>query len=163
MYTILTRVGTTHEYLYVCRLAAVHYFHIFWHKIDKFILIFVKNLTEWKIFIFSMFHMFSTCCSISKVSTLLRDYSFLFFKDIVGLALSYSSKINAVLCPQRVSWPLKERCYVFSEFNAAHPVGVWQPAADNNGRLVHFFKIWTFWVGCDSLPQTIQSFPCFKF
>jgi len=40
-----------------------------------------------------------------------------------GLTLSYS-KINAVLCPQRVSLPLKEITrYMFSEGKAAYPVG----------------------------------------
>ncbi len=33
---------------------------------------------------------------------------------------------------------------------------VWQPAADSNISLAHFFKIWTCWVGCGSLLLTIM-------
>jgi hypothetical protein len=44
------------------------------------------------------------------------------YEQILELTLSYSSKINGYLYPQRVSPPLKKRCDMFSEGNAAHLV-----------------------------------------
>ncbi len=34
---------------------------------------------------------------------------------------------------------------------------VWQPSEDSNGRLVHFFKIWTCWVGRESPLQIVMA------
>ncbi len=51
-------------------------------------------------------------------------HAILHFKDIINTFISYSSEINAVFCPRRVSLPLtKKRCdIVSSEGCAAYPV-----------------------------------------
>ncbi len=49
---------------------------------------------------------------------------------IIFLTLSYSLKINAVLCPERVYLPFKKRRDIFSEGNAAHAVRCGRPLAD---------------------------------
>ncbi len=36
--------------------------------------------------------------------------------------------------------------------------GVTAAAADSNGQLAHFFRIWTCWVGCDSSLQIVMAF-----
>jgi hypothetical protein len=83
-----------------------------------------------------------------------------------ALTLSYSSKMNSYLHHQRVSPPMKNRPDMFSEGNAAHPVGcdsplqkvmalwgpiclksnsqgqVLQPSADNNGAPKGHYYLW---------------------
>ncbi len=73
--------------------------------------------------------------------------------------LSYSSKINGYLYLQRVSW---KKCRdMFSEGNAAHPVG-----CDSPPQIVmavrHTFLIWTCWVECGSLLLSIMALFKFK-
>ncbi len=46
----------------------------------------------------------------------------------------YSSEINAILCPQKVSLPLKKRLYMSSEGCTASPVGY-------NSHCRYFFLI----------------------
>jgi hypothetical protein len=48
-------------------------------------------------------------------------------ENLKRVTLSYSQKINSYLYPKRVSPPLKNRCAIFSEGNAAHPGGCDSP------------------------------------
>jgi hypothetical protein len=87
----------------------------------------VKNLTDEK---FSYLRSMFSTVQVAVLAKYLKYFGtkvFFFFKDIVGLTLSYLSKINAAFCPQRVSWPLKGRCDVFSGVDAVHPVGCDSP------------------------------------
>ncbi len=69
---------------------------------------------------------------------------------ILPLTLSYSSEINSMLNPPRVSLPLKKHRDISSE----------GCAADSNGCVGHIFWFWTCWVGCGSLLQTIMAVLC---
>ncbi len=62
------------------------------------------------------------------------------------LTLSYSSKINGYLYPQRVSLPLKKRRDMFSEGNAVHPVGCDSPLQMLMAVWCIFFLI--YWTSC---------------
>ncbi len=61
------------------------------------------------------------------------------------------------LYPQRVSPPLKNMQWYVLRGQCCPSSQVWQPSADSNGRLAHFFKIWTCWVGRDSLLQIVMA------
>jgi hypothetical protein len=52
--------------------------------------------------------------------------------SLISLTLSYLSKINGYLYPQKVSPPLKKR----HESNTAHPV----KSANSNDSLMRFFE-----------------------
>ncbi len=61
------------------------------------------------------------------------------YKNLNLFTLSYSSEINTVLCSQRVSLLLRKTPWCVLR-------GLWP--------LVHFFQIWTCWVGGGSPLQT---------
>ncbi len=69
------------------------------------------------------------------------------------LTLSYSSGINAVFCPQRVSFPLEK-----TPWYGAHPVGCNRPLKITMAIWRPFFFIWTCWVECDSPLYIIMLF-----
>jgi hypothetical protein len=71
------------------------------------------------------------------------------------LTLTYSSKINSYLYHQRVYLPLKKRRDMFSEGNAAHPVGCDSPLQIVMKVGAFLKKLLNF--GCDSLLLTIMA------
>jgi hypothetical protein len=66
--------------------------------------------------------MFSTCCSISKVSTILRDYSFFILQGHYRINPFIFIKNKRSVVSSEGFLALEKRCDVFSEGDAVHPV-----------------------------------------
>jgi hypothetical protein len=79
------------------------------------------------------------------------------------LTHSYSSKNKRLLKSSEGFFALQKAPWYVLRGHCCSRSQVWQPSADSNGRLAHFFKVLTCWVGRDSPLQIVYNsrFECF--